>query len=146
MLFKNQYQVRLCFISAFLALYVGFGFTALASGDIKKEQSLRQQIDYLIKLADQLTSDAHSGNAAASSFRINVVFYRESLRDFMLAQPMDSKYSKNLLMEFVRMTALLQSAAECQTGRYIVCPAQLMQQLKQQKKRITDLYAQVPLG
>ncbi len=146
MLFKNRLQTQLCLMSAFFVLYVGLSFAALASGNIKKEQTPRQQIDYLIKLAEQLTKDAHSGNTAASSFRINVVFYRESLRDFMLAQQTNSKFSKNFLMEFVRMTALLQSAAECQTGRYIVCPAQLMLQLKQQKKRITDLYAQVPLG
>ena len=38
-----------------------------------------------------------------------------------------------LVLDMVRMAALLQSAAECQTGRYIVCPPDLMTRLRRQR-------------
>ncbi|VAW55923.1 hypothetical protein MNBD_GAMMA07-566 [hydrothermal vent metagenome] len=129
-----------------LSVYADGNTQASNQQDKKTVKTPKQQLDYLINLAKQLTKEARSGNAAASSFRINVVFYRETLREFMLKQPSNSIYSKKLLMEFVRMLALLKSAAECQTGRYIVCPAQLMIQLKAQKTRLVEMYAQVASG
>jgi hypothetical protein len=41
----------------------------------------------------------------------------------------------------VRMAALLNAAAECKTGRYITCPAELMQQLTTQQRRIDQMLA-----
>lgn len=35
--------------------------------------------------------------------------------------------------DMVRMVALLQSAAQCQTGRYIVCPPDRMSRLQRQQ-------------
>ncbi len=101
--------------------------------------SAKQQLEPLFDLATRLSEQARSGNATASQFRIDTVFYRESLRELMLAQENNAvPLPKNMLMEFVRMSALLQSAAECRTGRYIVCPATLMQQLSQQQKLLAE--------
>lgn len=95
----------------------------------------------LIELSAELVETARSAQGAASSFRIDVVHYRESLRALMkddAKQPAAARLPKPLLMDMVRMVALLQSAAECQTGRYIVCPADLIAQLDRQQKRAAD--------
>jgi len=104
------HQVRIFLFIVFVLLINGISLTANAVENKKVTKTPEQQIEYLVNLAKQLTEQARSGDAAASSFRINVVFYRESLRDFMLEKPDPAKYSKALLMEFVRMSALLQSA------------------------------------
>ena len=40
----------------------------------------------------------------------------------------------DILVNMVRMSALLHSAAECKTGRYIVCPPELMTKLTSQQQ------------
>lgn len=90
----------------------------------------------LIAFSTGLVQRAESGKAHASAFRIDVAYYRESLRDLVRdnEQRQDrERLPKPLLMDMVRMTALLQSAAQCQTGRYIVCPPDLMTQLHRQQ-------------
>ncbi|VAW80223.1 hypothetical protein MNBD_GAMMA13-966 [hydrothermal vent metagenome] len=121
-------------------LYIIFLLTLFAAFNTQgATPSARQQLEPLFDLATRLSEQARSGNAAASRFRIDTVFYRESLRELMLAQENSATpLSKDILMEFVRMSALLQSAADCRTGRYIVCPAALMQQLSRQQKLLAD--------
>jgi hypothetical protein len=90
----------------------------------------------LIALSPGLVQQAASGKAHASAFRIDVAYYRETLRDLVRdnEQRQDrERLPKPLLMDMVRMTALLQSAAQCQTGRYIVCPPDLITQLHRQQ-------------
>lgn len=89
-------------------------------------------------LSQQLIDKVKTGKAEATEFRINVVYYRESLRSLMLANEKvtSHRFTSGLLMKMVRMSALLQSAAECQTGRYISCPVNLLHQLDQQQKQL----------
>lgn len=90
----------------------------------------------LIAFSTGLVQQAESSKAHASSFRIDVAYYRESLRDLVRDNEQrraKERLPKPLLLDMVRMTALLQSAAQCQTGRYIVCPPDLMTQLHRQQ-------------
>jgi hypothetical protein len=67
--------------------------------------------------------------------------YRELLRQAMLdnrGRPADKQLPQPLLLDMVRMSALLHSAADCKTGFVIVCPADLMQQLRSQQSRVTQ--------
>ena len=98
----------------------------------------------LVALARTLVGTAASGTGLATRFRIDVVHYRESLRELMksdAARPEPQRLPAPLLMEMVRMVALLQAAAECQTGRYIVCPPDLLDRLGRQQRRTDDLAA-----
>lgn len=118
-------------------LIIPMSFPALATGD-------NPDLIKLGKSSQHLVSSLQQHNAGAVEFRTHVVFYREGLRKLMLAneQASDHKIDRNLLMQMVRMAALLQSAADCQTGRYITCPAGLMHELDQQQKlinRVTKL-------
>lgn len=92
----------------------------------------------LTALSQQLIDSVKSGKAEATEFRTQVVFYRESLRSLMLANETASsqRFASDLLMRMVRMAALLQSAAECQTGRYISCPVNLLHELEQQQHQL----------
>ncbi len=111
-----------------------------------KEQS-SISISSLITQSGTLVQEAISSNANASSFRIDATLYRESLRALMIssdkvdneASATRTAPSKEMFMELVRMSALLQSAAACKTGRYIVCPIELRQQLLAQLKRLQAL-------
>ena len=67
--------------------------------------------------------------------------YRELLRQAMLdnrGRPADKQLPQPLLLDMVRMSALLHSAADCKTGFVIVCPADLMQQLRSQQARVNQ--------
>jgi hypothetical protein len=84
----------------------------------------------------KLTQTAQSGTGHASSFRIDAAHYREVLRDLVKDNetlPDKDRLPRTLVLDMVRMAALLQSAAQCQTGRYIVCPPDLMQRLQRQQ-------------
>lgn len=90
----------------------------------------------LVAYADQLVDAAYGGKAYASTYRIDVAHYRETLRDLVKendARPASERLPRGLLLDMVRMAALLQSAAQCQTGRYIVCPPDLMSKLQRQQ-------------
>jgi len=102
-------------------------------------------ISSLITQSDTLVQAAISSNTNASSFRIDATLYRESLRALMISSDKASTGTappKEMLMELVRMSALLQSAAACKTGRYIVCPIELRQQLLAQLSRLQTLSTQ----
>lgn len=90
----------------------------------------------LVALSATLVETAQSAKGHASAFRIDVAHYRESLRDLVRDNdtlPDRSRLPKPLVLDMVRMVGLLQSAAQCQTGRYIVCPPDLMSQLNRQQ-------------
>jgi hypothetical protein len=97
----------------------------------------------LIASSRKLVSQAATGSTHATTFRINATLFRESLRSFMLARENGNSGSDGLsktdLINLVRMSALLQSAADCKTGRYIVCPPELMQQLRSQQALLEKL-------
>ncbi|VAW66436.1 hypothetical protein MNBD_GAMMA11-3459 [hydrothermal vent metagenome] len=107
------------------------------------EETAEVSISSLIIQSSTLVQEAISSNANASRFRINATLYRESLRSLMISESEKTKTthtnSNTLFMELVRMSALLQSAAACKTGRFIVCPIELRQQLLSQQKRLQTL-------
>lgn len=94
----------------------------------------------LVALAGSLVERAASAQAAATQYRIDTVYFRETLRDLMLAnkeRPQSEQLSPAFLTDMVRMAAVLDAAAECQSGRYIVCPADLIESLRRQHARVT---------
>ena len=111
---------------------------AIGLGDAPIDATLppKERAKALVVLAANLVEQAGSGQTQATAFRIDVAYYRETLRDLVKDNdqvPDGERLSKPLLLDMVRMTALLQSAAQCQTGRYIVCPPDLMTQLRRQQ-------------
>lgn len=65
--------------------------------------------------------------------------YRELLRRLVLderAVPNEERFPEPLLLDMVRMSALLHSAADCKTGLVITCPPDLMVQLRSQQAKI----------
>lgn len=101
--------------------------------------SARERMAALAGTADGLVQSLKNPQVQASNFRIQVALYRESLRELMLADQQaaaPARLPRPALMELVRMAALLQSAANCETGRYLACPADLMERLVQQQKTV----------
>ena len=118
--------------------------TSLQTQSSKNETEI--SISTLKTMVDNLVKEAISSNANASRFRIDATFYRESLRTLMIDMEKTiatSAQSKKIFMEFVRMSALIQSAAACKTGRYIVCPIELRQQLLAQQERLHLLFTEL---
>ena len=123
--------------------------TALPSFPVGADEAAAASHANLIelnKLSRQLISEVKTGTANATEFRTHVVFYRESLRDLMLADENNTQHriANSLLMQMVQMAALLQSAAECQTGRYITCPANLLTELDRQQQQLNIALTSVP--
>ena len=109
--------------------------------------SAPQQYRSLAELSSRLVQTAASGQGGATEFRIDVAYYRETLRELMkqdAARAPEERLPKALLMDMVRMIALLQSAAQCQSGRYIVCPADLIASLERQQASVEKQMAGVP--
>lgn len=100
----------------------------------------------LVGLAGALVDRAATGDAPASQFRIDSMYFRETLRDLMLANNARASADRipaAFLNDMVRMAAVLDAAAECQSGRYIVCPADLMERLRRQHARVAEAVRQV---
>lgn len=100
-----------------------------------------QRLEELSFLSEALVKKAGSGSAPAHEFRIKARMYRELLRQAMLSdreRPANDQLPQPLLMDMVRMSALLHSAADCKTGFVITCPADLMLQLKSQQAKVTQ--------
>ena len=121
----------------------GFGSEAYGTSiDQKPAQGLTVEDERLAELdllSDALIEKAAEGNSPAHQFRIEARMYRELLRQFMLedrGRPQAERVPQRLLLEMVRMSALLHSASECKTGFVIICPPDLMRQLKAQQIRI----------
>ena len=113
-----------------------------AEDDLSGEMQV-DSLASLITSSRTLVAQAAAGNTNASDFRIKATLFRESLRSFMIEREKNdhtsATLSQNDLINLVRMSALLQSAADCKTGRYIVCPPELMQQLRSQQTRLEKL-------
>ncbi|HUT40726.1 MAG TPA: hypothetical protein VM011_05230 [Gammaproteobacteria bacterium] len=109
--------------------------------DIRPTPGELKRLEDLNLLSTALVTKAGSGSAAAHKFRLEARMYRELLRQTMLGnreQPANRQVPQPLLLDMVRMSALLHSAADCKTGFIISCPADLMQQLRSQQARITQ--------
>jgi hypothetical protein len=117
---------------------------SLQSAEIDSEVIPLVTISSLITSSRTLVKEAATGTTNATRFRIDATLFRESLRSFMLEREKSGNVSDGIstndLMNLVRMSALLQSAADCKTGRYIVCPPELMQQLRSQQDLIDKLF------
>ncbi len=99
------------------------------------------RLEELNLLSEALVAKAGSGSTPAHEFRIDARMYRELLRQTMLSdreRPVKAQLPQPLLLDMVRMSALLHSAAECKTGFVITCPADLMLQLKSQQAKVTQ--------
>ena len=98
-----------------------------------------EQLEELGLLSAALVEKAGSGSSPAHEFRIQARMYRELLRQTMLSdreKPSQEQLPQDLLLDMVRMSALLHSAADCKTGFVITCPADLMLQLKSQQAKV----------
>jgi len=105
----------------------------------QKREDGQAQVTELNLLSHALIEKARTGNSPAHKFRIEARMYRELLRRLMLDNrllPHNRQLPQNLLLEMVRMSALLHSAADCKTGLVITCPPDLMVQLTSQQARI----------
>lgn len=99
----------------------------------------RTRLTELNLLSGALVEKAETGSSPAHDFRIEARMYRELLRQLMLDNrllPETDQIRQDVLLEMVRMSALLHSAADCKTGLVITCPPDLMRQLKSQQTRI----------
>ena len=100
-----------------------------------------QRLEELNALSAALVEKAGSGSTPAHEFRIEARMYRELLRQTMLQdrerRPND-QLPQPLLLDMVRMSALLHSAADCKTGFVITCPVDLMLQLRSQQTSVTQ--------
>ena len=100
-----------------------------------------ERLKELNLLSEALVEKAGSGSTPAHEFRVEARIYRELLRQAMLSnrsQPTSDQLPQHLLLDMVRMSALLQAAADCKTGFVIICPADLLRQLKSQQARVTQ--------
>ncbi|MGF1546858.1 MAG: hypothetical protein ACFCUG_06000 [Thiotrichales bacterium] len=87
--------------------------------------------------AGGLITAAGSGRADAREFKRQVERSREALRDMMLGAPEGERERFN---DLVLMVALLDAAAACHKAGYIICPPDLMQQLRAQQGRLQTLF------
>jgi hypothetical protein len=125
---------------AYVAAEVQPGSTGIADSHDAHRDPL-ERLENLNLLSEELVARAGSGSSPAHEFRIEARMYRELLRQAMLdnrGRPADKQLPQPLLLDMVRMSALLHSAADCKTGFVIVCPADLMQQLRSQQARVTQ--------
>ena len=99
------------------------------------------RLEELDLLSQGLVGKAAAGATPAQNFRIETRMYRELLRQTMLAdrqRPEAEQLPQHLLLEMVRMSALLHAAADCKTGYVIICPPDLMSQLRAQQARVSQ--------
>ena len=106
-----------------------------------QRQEALARLEELDLLSQGLVTKAGSGATPAHNFRVETRMYRELLRQIMLTNrqhPEAEQLPQDRLLEMVRMSALLHAAAECKTGYVIVCPPDLMLQLKAQQDRVSQ--------
>ena len=111
------------------------------AGGATKAPSGLQRLEELNLLSEALVKKAGSGSTPAHEFRVEARMYRELLRQTMLgnrAQSTSDQLPQHLLLDMVRMSAPLHSAADCKTGFVITCPTDLMLQLKSQQSKVTQ--------
>ncbi len=86
-----------------------------------------------IKEAGGLVESASSNKADARDFKDQVKRSRESLRSLILSVAPDNRAR---FQDMVLMLALLDAAAACHKGGFIICPPDLMQQMRAQQGRL----------
>lgn len=86
-----------------------------------------------VEEAGALVDAADSGTAKARAFQREVRASRESLRD--LVRDSDPE-SRGGYQNMILMVALLDAAAACHRGGYIVCPPDLMRQMRELMVRL----------
>ncbi len=86
-----------------------------------------------IREASRMVEAAGSGSADAHAFKQQVEGSRESLRELVRSVAQTDRES---FQDMVLMVALLDSAAACHKGGHIICPPDLMQQLRAQQARL----------
>lgn len=86
-----------------------------------------------INEAGEMVEAADSGRAEALAFRRQVQASRESLREMVRASDPDDR---ERYQHMILMVALLDAAAACHRGGYIVCPPDLMRQMRAQLARL----------
>lgn len=118
---------------------------AVVLAPVQGQNDVQVDLRELNGLSADLVARAQSGKADATRFRIDATLYRESLRRVMLRESPEPA-PRALLLDMVRMAALLNAAAECKTGRYITCPAALMRQLIAQQARLDTSLSELPAG
>lgn len=92
-------------------------------------------------LSAGLVEQASTGRAPANDFQLQARIYREQLRQTMLVNDKlvpSQQLPADLLMGMVRMSALLHAAADCKSGLVIICPPDLLRQLRAQQARVGD--------
>jgi hypothetical protein len=92
--------------------------------------------DEWVAYAARLVEAADSGHAPASSFRREVSNMRDNLRALVRNVP-DSE--REPLNDLVMMVALLDAAAACHRGGFIICPPDLMRQMRAQMARLQPM-------
>ncbi|MEJ2686565.1 MAG: hypothetical protein P8124_05020 [Gammaproteobacteria bacterium] len=123
---------------ALLACLAAVPATATAASTGTKAPPL-VHVRQLNAMSGRLVSRIRAGTAEAAHFRVHVAVYQEMLRELMVDNPQvdrSDRLPNALLMKLVRMAALLQAAAACQTGRDIVCSLTLVNELDRQQRRV----------
>ncbi len=114
---------------------------AASAAENTGQPPLLEKLEALAGVSAGLVREARSAQAKATPFRIAVTLYKERLRTLMLDNRKISdeknRIPQGILVNMVRMSALLYSAAECKTGRYIVCPPELMRKLTSQQQLLS---------
>lgn len=103
---------------------------------------LLERLRSLHLLSAGLIEKAGTGRTPANDFQIQARLYREQLRHAMLANrelAPPQQLPEDLLLAMVRMSALLHAAADCKSGLVIVCPADLLRQLRAQQERVSAI-------
>ena len=106
-----------------------------------EEQQALTRLEELDLLSQGLIRKAGAGATPANNFRVETRMYRELLRQTMLKdrqRPEADQLPQDLLIEMVRLSALLHAAADCKTGYVIVCPPDLMSKLRSQQAKVTQ--------
>ena len=99
------------------------------------------RLEELDLLSQGLIRKAGDGATPAHIFRVETRMYRELLRQTMLTDRQRTEAEQlpqNLLLEMVRLSALLHAAADCKTGYVIICPPDLMSQLRLQQAKVSQ--------
>lgn len=141
-------------ISIVLWIVLGSGgpVSAALAGDVSAAATpaiTTASVETLVELKDlsrALVKKAASGSSPAHQFRVETTLYREMLRRFMLddrTRAPRQRAPRDLLLQMVRMSALLHSASECKTGFVITCPPDLMYRLRSQQQQIDQALAKV---
>lgn len=130
----NRYAVRWCALAAGLLLWAGSG----AGAALETERGWIEEAGRLVEAAGTSSADATGFNRAVRDSRAALRKLVNEARQRELAADHRQLHSNMILLD-----VLLKSAASCQEGGRIVCPAMLMVQLNTVLKNTRNRYQQV---